>query len=182
MPSNTLLLAARVVPRVIATLQAGMVAACANVTADVASEVGESSVTLTAPDNANYYNHPKAEVAGAVSHIEVFEGAFEMANPYTDAACGRLTYEMPLTVRFTLFNRDGSNANAMMMRMRLAGAAMVRVLLDAYTLQPATDDALKVSVPVGYTPYWEFAGEDVQKVFKVQATVAVLVSCEEING
>lgn len=175
-----ILLAERAVRTVIATLKANLPTELTSVVSDMDTEYSET-VALTAPANANYYAYPKAEVAGAAVHVEVFESAFETLNPYTDAASARATFTCPLTVRLTHFNRDGSTAATMMQRMRLYGAALHRVLLEQYTLG-GSDTAIKLCVPRGYSPLWEFEGEDSQKVVKVQVVINAEVSVEEVSA
>lgn len=168
-------LAERGVDAVVSTLQSNLSAELAA----IVSEMGDG-VTLTAPANADYYKRPKSEISGGTAHVEVFEQEFDIEQPYTDAAAGRLAYELPLIVRLTAINRDAATADTMMKRMRRYGAGIVRVLVENYQLG-GTDDSLKIVRPVTYRPYWEVDSEDEDMVNKVRVEVPLLVLCEEVN-
>ena len=167
-------LAERAIDAVVTLLQANLATELTAIDTERAD-----SVTTAAPANAQYYKRPKAEIAGATVHVEVYESSFDFVNPYTDADAQRAVYEIPLTVRVTCFNRNGVDpANAMMKRMRRYATGVFNVINKNYTLDDS-DDATQVGTVEGVDPHWEFEGEDADKVRKVQAVVRVNVRCEE---
>lgn len=167
-------LAERAIDAIVTTLKANL---AGELTA-IEGEWGDGT-TLPAPGASDYYKYPRPEVAGARVQVEVFEQAFEIINPYTDAAANRAVYQIPVTVRLTAFNSDGASPDKMMKRMRRYGAALMRVGLEQYTLG-GSDAAIQVSVPTSYVPMWEFEGENSEKVRKIQVTVPLRVRCEEV--
>jgi len=172
-------LAERAVNAVIAQLQADL----ATELAAIVTERADSD-TLTAPATANYYNRPKAEIAGGTteSHIEVFEGEVDFNNPYTDAAAERFTYEVPITVRLTVFNRDGALAPPMATRMRRYGVGIANVFNKNHDLG-GTDSAIQAIRVDSVRAHWdENNPDDGAGKIKVQTVVETTVKCEETQA
>jgi hypothetical protein len=138
-------------------------------------------ITMAAPIAAQYYKRPKAEISGATCHVEVFEGGFDFFNPYIDVDAQRAAYELPMTVRITFFNREGEDADTMMVRMRRYAAGVFNVLNKNATLG-GSDDAIKIAAVDRVDPHWETEGEDADKIQKVQTTFDVSVKCEEVQS
>jgi hypothetical protein len=137
-------------------------------------------ITMVAPANTGYYRRPKVEIAGATSHVEVFEGGYEFGNPYVDSGDGRAVYDLPVTVRLTYFNRSGADRAEMCTRMRRYSAGVFNAISKHSDLAD-TDDATQIAVVNSVTPPWESISEADPGTFKGQITLQLTVRCEEVQ-
>jgi len=166
-------LAERGVAAVIAILQSDL----ATELAAIDTERGDS-ITMDAPAAGTYYHYPRAAIQGATCHVEVFEEEFEFTEPYSDAAHQRATYELPITIRLTHFNRANYSIEDMVTRSRRYGAGVFNVINKNHTLG-GTDDAIQVAVVQRVQAQWITEGEPADKIVKTVDTVQVLLRCEE---
>lgn len=140
-----------------------------------------SDITLTKPTTSGYYNRPKAEITGGDVHVEVYESGFDIRSPYQDVDANRATYDIPITVRLTAFNRANLSASDMMNALRRYEAALGRVFLENPYLD-RQEDAVQVCRIDSVTPFWELAGADTEAVRKVSVALGLTVSVEECGG
>jgi len=138
------------------------------------------SITMAAPANANYYKRPKAEIAGATAHVEVYESGFDFANPYTDSGDSRAVYSLPVTVRLSYFNRDGGDRDEMVTRMRRYSAGVFNAISKNNSLGDS-DDATQIAGVDSVTPPWESITEAQPGTFKGEITLQLTVKCEEVQ-
>jgi hypothetical protein len=140
------------------------------------------SITLDVPDtNTGYFKHPTFANVGNDAFIEVFEASgYDFENPYIDHGDSRAVYEIPLTVRCTVYNRTGGDAAEMILRCRRMQAGVFNVFSKNPTAG-GTDDAIKSLIPTRVIAPWEIDGEDGGKVFKVRGTLQALARCEEVQ-
>ncbi len=136
-------------------------------------------VTLAIPASTDYHKHEKAEIAGSVAQVEVFESDFDFDNPYSDSDAQRAVYEVPVTVRLTCFNRDGDSATTMHKRKRRYAAGLFSVVNKNPRLVSPVDDAIQVAVVEGVETEIDRDAED--NISKVRATVRCRVRCEEVQ-
>ena len=137
-------------------------------------------LTLTAPDSGNYYKREKAEIAGATTHIEVFDGGYEFDNPYTDSDAQRAAYTLPVTVRLTCFNRDSADADEMETRRRRYQAGLFNVINKNRAID-ATDDAIKIGA-VRAVPDPAGERDDDGNVVSFQVSIELEITCEEVQS
>jgi hypothetical protein len=137
-------------------------------------------ITMAAPANGDYYKRPKPEITEATAHVEVFEDAYEFANPYSDAAAQRATYELPITIRVTYFNRDGDTRDTMVTRGRRYAAGVFNVLNKNWDMDDA-DDATLNGVITNVTPPWVEGDESQPGQAKGRTTLSGVIKCEEIQ-
>lgn len=135
-------------------------------------------ITMAAPANGQYYKREKAEVAGATAHVEIFESDWDFTNPYTDADAQRATYDLPVFVRVTCFNRDGDSADTMHARKRRYAAGVFNVINKNSDLGDSDDATINVVVQ-GVDTDFDRDAED--NISKVRATLRLLVKCEEVQ-
>lgn len=141
-------------------------------------------VTLAVPATTDYYKRPKPEIAGATTHVEVFEGdslnlgglADDPEAAWADMDQERATYKLEATVRVTCFNRDGDDADTMRKRMRRYSAGLYNVFIRNTRLG-ATDDAIQAARIERID--WDETESDDGGVAKVQVTAHALIACEE---
>ena len=138
-------------------------------------------ITLVAPETANYYKREKpGEIAGATTHIEVFDGGYEFDNPYTDSDAQRAVYTLPVTVRLTCFNRDGADADKMETRRRRYQAGLFNVINKNRAID-ATDDAIKIGA-VRAVPDPAGERDDDGNVVSFQVSIELEITCEEVQS
>jgi hypothetical protein len=168
-------MAERAVDAVVSVLQSHLGTELGEIETEMAD-----GITLPTPSTSSYYKRPKSEIAGGDSHVEVFEASLTVDQPYSDGAAGRVTYEVPITIRLTAFNRNNKTADDMMALCRRYSAALVRVITSKYRLG-GTDDSIKIVRATGVTPYWDIDSENEDLVRKVRIEVPVTVLCEEVD-
>jgi len=137
-------------------------------------------LSVPVPASANYYQRPKPELTGAETYIELFEGTltFETDRFYEGAADGKAQYSLPVTVRATINNHNNRTSAQMLTLLRRMEVGLFNVLSKNIT--PWTGGEQVVSIVVSSVlPYWETAGEDEEKVIRVQSTMELTVQMEE---
>lgn len=135
-------------------------------------------ITMAVPANSDYYKREKKEIAGATVHVEVFEEDWRFDNPYSDANAQRATYDLPVVVRVTCFNRGGDSADTMHKRKRRYATGVFNVINKNATLG-GTDAALLDAVVTDVESEIERDAED--SIAKVRVTLRLLVKCEEVQ-
>ncbi len=137
------------------------------------------SITLEVPTAAQYFKRPKAEIQGGTTaaHVEVYESTFTLEQPYSDAAVQRATFELPLTVRLTYFNRLGHTPAVMNNQMRRYAAGLYNCFIRNYQLDDA-DDSTQWGYVTSVIPFVD-VNPDTDAVRKVSVTLNVIVKCEE---
>lgn len=137
-------------------------------------------ITLAAPVSANYYKRPKAELAGATVHVEVFETGYEFNNSYVDSGDSRAVYGLPVTVRLTYFNRTGADRDEMVTRMRRYSAGLFNSV-SKFSGLADSDDGTQIAAVDSITPPWDDLDQSAPGVFKGSITLNLTVKCEEIQ-
>ncbi len=169
-------LAERVVDGVVAILQS-----------DLATELGaidterNDGITLAAPANAQYTKYPLIETAGSTVHVEVFEGSWSFGISSTDANDQRATFDIPITVRLSHFNRDNDDSDTMMIRMRRYQVGLFNVINKNYDLG-GSDPCLLVSTVTDCTPSWEIDDPLTPRIALVRASMTVNVKVAETQA
>ena len=155
---------------------------------DLGTELGlidtdrADAITMVDPAAANYYEYPRALIAGNAAHVEVFEGEIDFGSlvdgSNTDIAAQRATYTLPLTIRVTWLNRTGDTMTQMVQRGQRYSAGVYNVLIKSNDLGDA-DGATKIGKVTSVSPaHAGISGEGTDQ-FKGQITMTAEVRCEE---
>lgn len=146
-----------------------------------AIDTDRADTITTAGTDTTYYTFPKPAIAGGQTHIEIFESAYEMDNPYIDADSSRAVYDLPVTVRLTFFNRNGDSQADFATRARRLATGVFNVFNKKPTLGGA-DDAIQIVAILSVAPQWDTEGEESVEISKAVTTLTMRARCEEVQS
>lgn len=143
----------------------------------IESEQGDG-LSLPVPAAAGFHKMPKAEAAGQDT-IEIFEQDTDVVMPYTDLAAGRITYDMPVAIRWTIHNRTPWSKSDRTKVLSRCKAALLRVFVSEYRLG-ATDDSILVFRATSIQG-WPPEADESGQVRKMGFTMNGVAKVAEIN-